>query len=70
VLAKRYEGVPLGMSRISPENLDSEIYDRSVSADVRLREEPDDEEDGEEDEDDGDGKEDEDDDEEEDGYSE
>ena len=55
------------MSRIRPANLDPEVSDRSVAADVLFREEPD-EEDEEEDEDDG--EEDEDDDEEYDGYSE
>jgi hypothetical protein len=34
----------LGMSGIHPENLDPEISDRSVAADVLFREEPDEEE--------------------------
>jgi hypothetical protein len=62
-------GVPLGMSRNHPEGPDSDPPDRSVAADVILRQEPDEEEDEEEDE--GDGKEgDDDDDEDDDGYSE
>jgi hypothetical protein len=56
------------MSGIRPENLDSDPSDRSVAADVLLRQEPDAEEDEEEDE--GDGKEDDDDDDTDDGYSE
>jgi len=54
-----------------PENLDPEISDRSVAADVHFREEPDEEEDeqGEQDEEDDDNGED-DDDGEDDGYSE
>jgi len=46
------------MSRIHPECPNSGLSDRSVAADVLLRQEPDEEEDEEEDE--GDGKEDED----------
>jgi hypothetical protein len=46
------------MSRIHPECPNSDLSDRSVAADVLLRQEPDEEEDEEEDE--GDGKEDED----------
>jgi hypothetical protein len=64
--AKVYRGVPLGMSRIYPECLDSGPPDRSVAANALLRQEPDEEED----EDEGDSKEDEDDGEEDDGYSE
>jgi hypothetical protein len=56
------------MSRIRPENPDPQIPDRSVAADVLLRQEPDEEEDEEEDE--GDGKEGGDDSDEDDGYSE
>jgi hypothetical protein len=56
------------MSGIRPENLDSDPSDRSVAADVLLRQEPDEEEDEEEDE--GDGKEDDEDDDTDDGYSE
>ena len=57
------------MSRIHPECPNSDLSDRSVAADVLLRQEPDEEEDEEEDE--GDGKEDEDDDGKDDeGYSE
>ena len=57
------------MSRIYAECLDSDTSDRSVAADVLLRQETDEEEDEEEDE--GDGKEDDDDDDEgDDGYSE
>jgi hypothetical protein len=57
------------MSRIHPECPDSDPPDRSVAADVFLRQEPDEEE--EEEEDDGDGKEDDDDDDkDDDGYSE
>jgi hypothetical protein len=65
-------GVRLDMSRIYPECPDSDPSDRSVAADVLLRQEPDEEEDEEEDE--GDGKEDDDDDDgddkDDDGYSE
>ncbi len=46
--AKGSEGVPSGMSRIHPECLDSDPSDRSVAADVLLRQEPDEEEDEEE----------------------
>ncbi len=57
------------MRRICPEYLDADPSDRSVAADVLLRQEPDEEEDEEEDE--GDGKEDDDDDDQDDdGYSE
>jgi hypothetical protein len=56
------------MSRIHPECPDSDPSDRSVAADVLLRQEPDEEE--EEDEGDGKEKEDDDDDETDDGYSE
>jgi hypothetical protein len=66
---QRLRGVPLNMSRIHPECLDSDSPDRLVAADVLLRREPDEEED--EEEDDGDSKEDEDDDDAaDDGYSE
>jgi len=73
--AKGYEAYHLDMSRIHQECSDSDPSDRSVAADVRLRQEPDEEEDEEEDEDegdgDGDGKEDDDDDDkDDDGYSE
>jgi hypothetical protein len=62
-------GVRLSMSRIHPECPDPNLYDRSVAADVLLRQEPDEEEGEEEDE--GDGKEDDDDDDTtDDGYSE
>jgi hypothetical protein len=57
------------MGRIRPEYLDADPSDRSVAADVLLRQAPDEEEDEEEDE--GDGKEDDDDDDpDNDGYSE
>ena len=52
------------MSRIRPECPDSDPYDRSVAADVLVRQEPDEEED------EGDGTEDDDDDKDDDGYSE
>jgi hypothetical protein len=58
------------MSRIHPEYLDPDHSDRSVAADVLVRDEPDNEEDEEEEEDDGDSKEDGDDDVGDDGYSE
>jgi hypothetical protein len=59
----------LHMSRIHPECPDSDLTDRSVAADVVLRQEPEEEEDQEEDE--GDGNEDDDEnDEDDDGYSE
>jgi hypothetical protein len=57
------------MSRIHPEYIDPETYDRSVAADVLVRDEPDEEEE----EDEGDGTEDDnddDDDKDDDGYSE
>ena len=55
------------MSRIHPESPDSDPSDRSVAADVLLRQEPDEDEE----EDEGDGKEDDDDDDkDDDGYSE
>jgi len=57
------------MRKIHPECADSDIYGRSIAADVLLRQEPQEEE--EEEEDEGDGNESDDDDEEdEDGYSE
>ena len=71
--AKVYRGVPLGMSRIYPECLDSGPADRSVAANVLLRQAPDEEDEyqeEEEDEDEGDGKEDDEDDDNDDGYSE
>ena len=42
---QRVRGVPLGMRRIRPEYLDAHPSDRSVAADVLVREEPDEEED-------------------------
>jgi hypothetical protein len=61
-------GLRLDMSRIHPECPDSDPSDRSVAADVVLRQEPDEED---EEEDEGDGKEDnDDDDKDDDGYSE
>ena len=45
-------GVPLNMSRIHPECLDPDLSNRSVAADVLLREEPEEEEDEEEEDDD------------------
>ena len=70
VFTKGQWGAPLDMSRILFECPDSDPSDRSVAADVLLRQEPDEEEDEEEDE--GDGKEDDDDDDDDkdDGYSE
>ncbi len=62
------EAYHLDMSRIHPECPDSDSSDRSVAADVLLRQEPDEEEDEEEDE--GDGKEDDEDEATDDGYSE
>ena len=62
-----YEAYHLGMSKIHPACPDSDPPDRSVAADVLLRQEPDEEED------EGDGKEKEDDDDDDttdDGYSE
>lgn len=56
------------MSRIQPEGPDSDPSDRSVAADVLLRQEPD--EDEEEDEGDGKEEDDDDDDKDDDGYSE
>jgi hypothetical protein len=57
------------MSRNHPKCPDSEDPDRLVAADIRLRQQPDEEEDDEE-EDEGDGKEDDNDDGADDGYSE
>jgi hypothetical protein len=59
--------LPLDMSRKCPECPDSDPSDRSVAADVLVRQEPDEEE---EEEEEGDGNEDDDDDEGDDGYSE
>ena len=50
--AARARGVPLSMSRMPPECLDVEPSDRSIAADVLLREEPEEEEDDEEEDDD------------------
>jgi hypothetical protein len=75
-VAKRRRGVPLGMHRINPEYLDPDSSDRSLTADILLRQEPDEDEDEEEeDEDEGEGDDkeeddDDDDDETDDGYSE
>jgi hypothetical protein len=67
VAAKRRHGVPLGMHRMNPEYLDPDSSDRSVTADILLRQEPDEDENEEkEDEDEGD----DDDEETDDGYSE
>ncbi len=65
----RGTGVPLGMSRIHPERPGPDLPDRSVVADVLLRQEPDEEEDEEEDEGNDNAKEEDDDDGDE-GYSE
>ena len=62
-------GVPLGMHRMNPEYLDPDSSDRSVTADILLRQEPDEDENDEEEEDEGDNKE-EDDEESDEGYSE
>jgi len=59
-------GRTIDMSRNHPECPDSDPSDRSVAADVLLRQEPDEDEE----EDEGDGKEDDDDDDGDDGYSE
>jgi hypothetical protein len=67
-VAKGREDYHWTMSRIHPECADSEPPDRSVAADVLLRQEPDEEEDEEEDE--GDRKEDDEDEDTDDGYSE
>jgi hypothetical protein len=70
--AKGYEAYHLGMSRIHPECPDSDPCDRSVAANVLLRQAPDEEDEDqeeEEDEGDGNGKEDDEDDND-DGYSE
>ena len=57
----------MGMRRISPEFLYSETSDRSLAADILVREEPDDEDEQDEE---GDDNEEDDDDGEDDGYSE
>ena len=62
----RSEAYHWAMSRICPEYLDPETSDRSVAADVLVREEPDEEEDGEGDGEEKEGEEEEDDE----GYSE
>ena len=73
-LCRCYEsrGVPLGMRRMNREYLDPDSSDRSVIADIRLRQEPNEDENEEEEEEDDRKKEDDDDDDEEsdDGYSE
>lgn len=58
------------MSRIHPESPCPDRSDRSVAADVLLRQEPDEDEDEEEEEDEGNSQEDDDDDDKDDGYSE
>ena len=67
-VCKGIREVPLDMSRIPPECADSDASDRSVAADVLLRQKPDDEED--EPEDDDENNEEDDDDGHDDGYSE
>jgi hypothetical protein len=67
---QRARGVPLDMSRIHPECRGSDRSDRSVAADVLLRQEPDEEADEEEEDDEGSSQEDADDDDKDDGYSE
>jgi hypothetical protein len=70
-VAKRRRGVPLGMRRMNPECLDPDSSGRSLTADILLRQEPDEDEDEEEeDEDEGDDKEEDDDEGSDDGYSE
>jgi hypothetical protein len=67
-LANGLRGLPLDMSRIHTESLDSDPCDRSAAAEFVLRQEPDEED---EEEEEGDGKEDNDDDDnDDDGYSE
>jgi len=66
VRCQRVRSVPLGMRRIRPEYLDPETSDRWVSADVLVREEPDEEDDEEGDGEEKEGEEEEDDE----GYSE
>ena len=67
----RVGGVPLDMSRKHSECRGSDPSDRSVAADVLLRQEPEEEEDQDEDEDEEDGNEDDDEtNEDDDGYSE
>jgi hypothetical protein len=69
LLATAHEAYHLIMSRLHPERHDSDPSDRSIAANVLVRQEPDEEEDDEED--DGGGKEDDDDeDRDDDGYSE
>jgi hypothetical protein len=63
-------GVPSDMRRIHPDCPHSDPFDRSIAADLLLRQEPDEEEDEEEDEDDRKKEDDDDDDETDDGYSE
>ena len=70
VVAKWCKGVPLAMSNLHPECLNSESRDHWVADDVLLRQEPDEEEDEEEDEGNGKENDDEDGDDEDDGYSE
>jgi len=65
-VAKEYEAYHWAMSRIRPEYLDADTSDRSVAADVLVREEPDEEEDDEE----GDGEEKEGEEDDDEGYSE
>lgn len=42
------QGVPLGMHRMNPEYFDPASFDRSVAADILLKEEPDEEDEEEE----------------------
>jgi hypothetical protein len=51
-------GVPLGMSRIRSEYLEADTSDRSIAADVFVREEPDEDEEDDGEEEDGEDKED------------
>ena len=62
-------GVPLGMHRMNPEYLDPDSSDRSVTANILVLQEPDEDENDEAEEDEGDNKE-EDDEESDEGYSE
>ena len=50
-------GVPLGMHRMNSEYLDPDSSDRSVTADILLRQDPDEDENEEEEDEDGDDKE-------------
>jgi hypothetical protein len=70
VVAKRRRSVRLGMHRINPEYLDPDSSDRSLTADILLRQEPDEDEEEDDRKKEKEDDDDDDDDENDDGYSE